>query len=56
VGPAVRNFRFNQSILEMLRNVELLGPSHRATAEESFEMVVPPMKIANFQLSEVTKF
>ena len=56
VGPAVRNFRFNQSILEMLRNVELLGPSHRATAEESFEMVVPPMKIANFQCSEVTKF
>ena len=56
VGQAVRNFRFNQSILEMLRNVELLGPSRRATGEESFEMVVPPMKIANFQFSEVTKF
>jgi hypothetical protein len=40
----------------MLRNVELLGSSHRATAEESFEMVVPPMKIGNFQFSEVTKF
>jgi predicted Zn-dependent protease len=56
VGQVVRNFRFNQSILEMLRNVQLLGPSHRATAEESFEMVVPPMKIGNFQFSEVTKF
>jgi PmbA protein len=56
VGTAARNFRFNQSILEMLRNVELLGSSHRATAEESFEMVVPPMKIGNFQFSEVTKF
>jgi PmbA protein len=56
VGPAVRNFRFNQSVLEMLRNVELLGSSHRATAEESFEMVVPPMKIGRFQFSEVTKF
>lgn len=56
VGSAVRNFRFNQSVLEMLRNVELLGSSHRATAEESFEMVVPPMKIGNFQFSEVTKF
>jgi predicted Zn-dependent protease len=56
VGPAVRNFRFNQSVLEMLRNVELLGSSHRATAEESFEMVVPPMKIGKFQFSEVTKF
>ncbi len=56
VGKAVRNFRFNQSILEMLKNVELLGPSHRATAEESFEMVVPPMKITHFHMSEVTKF
>jgi PmbA protein len=56
VATPVRNFRFNQSILEMLRNVELLGPSHRATGEESFEMVVPPMKIGNFQFSEVTKF
>jgi PmbA protein len=56
VGKAVRNFRFNQSILEMLKNVELLGPSHRATAEESFEMIVPPMKVTQFHMSEVTKF
>jgi hypothetical protein len=40
----------------MLANVEALGPSCRATAEESFEMVVPPMKISNFHFSEVTKF
>ena len=56
VTQSVRNFRFNQSIVQMLRNVEALGPSHRATAEESFEMVVPPMKIGNFHFSEVTKF
>jgi len=56
VTQSARNFRFNQSILEMLRNVECLGPSHRATAEESFEMVVPPMKIRDFHFSEVTKF
>ncbi len=56
VGRAVRNFRFNQSILEMLKNVELLGASHRASGEESFEMVVPAMKISHFQMSEVTKF
>jgi len=42
--------------LQMLKNVEALGPSRRATAEESFEMVVPPMKISNFHFSEVTKF
>src|SRR3984893_19086124 len=56
VSGSVRNFRFNQSILQMLKNVEALGPAHRATAEESFEMVVPPMKISNFHFSEVTKF
>jgi predicted Zn-dependent protease len=56
VGTAVRNFRFNQSLLEMLRNVELLGPAVRATGEEAFEMVVPAMKVRDFHFSEVTKF
>jgi PmbA protein len=53
---AARNFRFNQSVLEMLRNVEDLGPARRATGEEAFEMIVPPMKIRDFHFSEVTKF
>jgi predicted Zn-dependent protease len=56
VGAAVRNFRFNQSILEMLRNLEMMGPAVRATGEEAFEMVVPAMKVRNFNFSEVTKF
>jgi PmbA protein len=56
VTSAVRNFRFNQSVLEMLRNVELLGPAVRATGEEAFEMVVPAMKVREFHFSEVTKF
>jgi PmbA protein len=56
VSSAVRNFRFNQSLIEMLNNVELLGPPVRATGEEAFEMVVPAMKVHNFHFSEVTKF
>jgi PmbA protein len=52
----IRNFRFNQGILEMLSNVEQLGPAVRAAGEESFEMVVPAMKVSNFHFSEVTKF
>ena len=56
VTTAARNFRFNQSVLEMLRNVEMLSPSARAAGEESFEMVVPAMKIKGFQFTEVTKF
>jgi len=56
VTSAARNFRFNQSVLEMLRNVELMSPAVRATGEEAFEMVVPAMKINGFQFTEVTKF
>jgi PmbA protein len=56
VTGGIRNFRFNQSILEALANVEMLGPSVRAAGEESFEMVVPAMKVRNFHFSEVTKF
>jgi PmbA protein len=56
IARAARNFRFNQSVLEMLCNVEALGPARRATGEEAFEMVVPPMKVRDFHFSEVTKF
>jgi predicted Zn-dependent protease len=56
VTSAVRNFRFNQSLLEALRNVEMLGPAVRATGEEAFEMIVPAMKIRDFNFTEVTKF
>jgi PmbA protein len=56
VTSAVKNFRFNQSLLEALRAVEMLGPAVRATGEEAFEMVIPAMKIRDFQFTEVTKF
>jgi predicted Zn-dependent protease len=56
VAAGVRNFRFNQNILEMLSSVEQLGPAVRAAGEESFEMVVPPMKVRGFHFTEVTKF
>jgi predicted Zn-dependent protease len=56
VAGGVRNFRFNQSVLEMLSNVEMMGAAVRTAGEESFEMVVPPMKVRDFHFSEVTKF
>jgi predicted Zn-dependent protease len=56
ITSAVRNFRFNQSLLEALRNVEMLGPAVRASGEEAFEMVVPAMKVRDFNFTEVTKF
>jgi len=44
------------ALIEMLRNVELLGPAVRATGEEATEMVVPAMMVRDFHFSEVTKF
>ena len=56
VAGGIRNFRFNQSVIEMLSNVEMLGPAVRAAGEEAFDMVVPAMKVRDFHFSEVTKF
>jgi predicted Zn-dependent protease len=56
VANGLRNFRFNQGIIELLNNVEALSPSVRATGEEAFDMVVPAMKVRNFNFTEVTRF
>ena len=56
IAGGIRNFRFNQGILEMLSNVEAMSEPVRAAGEESFEMVVPAMKVRGFHFSEVTKF
>ena len=56
IQHAVRNLRFNQSLIEMLNRVRALGPAVRAAGEESFEMVVPAMKVADFNFTEVTKY
>jgi PmbA protein len=52
----VRNFRFNQSLIAMLSNVQEMGIPVRASGEESFDMVVPAMKVGEFNFTEVTKF
>jgi predicted Zn-dependent protease len=52
----VRNFRFNQSLIEMLNNVEEMAEEERVSGEEAFDMVAPAMKVRDFQFSEVTKF
>ena len=52
----LRNFRFNQSVIDMLSNVEAMSPPVRTSGEESFDMVVPAMKVCDFNFTEVTKF
>jgi PmbA protein len=56
VQAGVRNFRFNESLLHMLSHVEAMGTPVRASGEESFDMVAPPMKVKEFNFTEVTKF
>jgi predicted Zn-dependent protease len=56
IAEGLLNFRFNQSLIHMLSNVEELGTAVRASGEESFDMVVPAMKVREFNFTEVTKF
>ena len=56
VQCGLRNFRFNQSLLSMLSNVEAMSAPVRASGEESFDMVVPAMKVREFNFTEATKF
>ena len=51
IAGGLRNFRFNQSVVEMLRNVESMTASERASGEEAFDMVVPAMKVNGFQFT-----
>lgn len=56
VQCGLRNFRFNQSLIAMLSNVESMSVPIRASGEESFDMVVPAMKVGEFNFTEATKF
>jgi PmbA protein len=56
IARGLRNFRFNQGIIELLNNVEALSSSVRASGEEAFDMVVPAMKVRGFNFTEVTRF
>ena len=56
IVSGVRNFRFNQSLIELLSNVEALSDPVRASGEETFDMVVPAMKARDLNFTEVTRF
>lgn len=56
VKQGIRNFRFNQSLIALLSNVEAMSRAVRASGEEAFDMVVPAMKVCDFNFTEVTRF
>ena len=56
IVAGLRNFRFNQSLIELLSSVEAISPAARVSGEETFDAVVPAMKVAGFNFTEVTRF
>ncbi len=51
----IKNFRFNESPVIMLNNVEELGIPERLSGDESpFIMMIPPMKIRDFTFTSLS--
>ena len=51
----VKNFRFNESPVIMLNNVEELGKPIRVQGDESpFSMMIPPMKLRDFNFTSLS--
>jgi predicted Zn-dependent protease len=55
ITGGVRNMRFNQSIIEALKNCELANALHR-TGGYAYSLVVPAVKIDGFNFSSGTTF
>ena len=58
ISRPVNNFRFNQSLVELLNNIEMLGEPTRVAASEnssvSTPVVVPAVKTKVFNLASVS--
>jgi predicted Zn-dependent protease len=52
----LHNFRFNESVIDVLQRVEAMSAAERASGEEAFDMVVPAMLVTDFSFNEVTLF
>lgn len=58
ISRPVNNFRFNQSLVELLQNIEMIGRPVRVAATENSSVgspiVVPPLKVRDFNLASVS--
>jgi predicted Zn-dependent protease len=52
----VKNFRFNESPVNVLKNLLDIGKSEKAVGTETdeFPIFVPPLKVANFNFSSLS--
>ncbi len=57
IVSAVKNFRFNESVVEMLNKVEAMSRPERAGAPEwEWAEVVPALRVSEFHFTDVTVF
>ncbi len=56
IVSGLKNLRFNQSLIELLNNVEAMTPAERACGDEAMPMVVPGIKVRGFNFTETTRF
>jgi len=54
IKHAIKNFRFNESPVIMLNNLEALGKPERVNGEATQPMLVPPMKIRDFTFTSLS--
>ena len=55
IKHAVKNFRFNESPVIMLNNIEELGkPMRIAGDESSYGMMIPAMKLRDFTFTSLS--
>ena len=56
ISKAIRNFRFNESPLFMLNNLEALGPAERLAGTESGgDVVMPAIKVRDFNFTSLSE-
>ncbi len=50
----LKNFRFNESPVIMLNNIDELGRSVRVKADEGSTMMIPPMRLRDFTFTSLS--
>jgi predicted Zn-dependent protease len=56
ITRGIKNFRFNQSLVELLNNASQLSPAVRTAGEEGEPAVMPAMKVSDFHFASGTTF
>jgi len=56
IKHGIRNFRFNESLFNVLNNIDMMGKSELTGGVEVGNQVLPPVRVKDFYFSSVTKF